>query len=226
MGREWTIERVEGRAAEHLGRETVAGRLVRWVELTRPAVVLGSAQPEGTVDAARAVAAGIDVARRPSGGGAVLVTPGDALWAEVFLPAGDPLWSDDVRVAFHWLGRVWAGALGRLGLGAGWHDGPLLTSPWSRLVCFAGLGPGEVRVEGRKVVGLSQRRTRTHARFQCCALLRWDPAGLLGLLTGPFPDGARPSDLDGMAAGVGPQRAGDLVAAFEDEIGLTPSAAS
>ena len=51
-------------------------------------------------------------------------------------------------------------------------------------VCFAGLGPGEVTVDGRKVVGISQRRTRAWARFQCAALGRWDPAALAELLVG------------------------------------------
>jgi lipoate-protein ligase A len=55
-------------------------------------------------------------------------------------------------------------------------------APWSEWVCFAGLGPGEVTVEGRKVVGLSQRRTREAALFQCCAARRWEPARLLELL--------------------------------------------
>lgn len=214
MGRGWAIERVRGRAADHLGPESPPGRLLRWVEVTRPAVVLGSSQAETTVDAERAAAAGVDVIRRPSGGGAVLLVPGEALWAEIFLPAGDHLWSDDVRVAFHWLGQAWAEALGCLGLAAAWHDGPLLRTPWSKLVCFAGLGPGEVQVNGQKVVGLSQRRTRTHARFQCCALLRWDPRALIGLLTGPFPGGAQPSDLTGAATGIGRERAEPLAGAF------------
>ena len=51
-------------------------------------------------------------------------------------------------------------------------------------MCFAGIGPGEVTVDGRKVVGLAQRRTRAGALFQCAALLRWDPkemARLAGL---------------------------------------------
>ena len=38
-------------------------------------------------------------------------------------------------------------------------------------------GPGEVTVAGRKVVGITQRRTRAAARFQCAALGRWDPDG-------------------------------------------------
>ena len=59
------------------------------------------------------------------------------------------------------------------------HRGGLVATPWSRQVCFAGLGPGEVTVAGRKVVGVAQRRTRHGARFQVAALLRWDPAALV-----------------------------------------------
>jgi hypothetical protein len=60
----------------------------------------------------------------------------------------------------------------------------MVPSAWSRVVCFAGLGPGEVvDATGFKVVGVSQRRTRAIARFQCALPLRWDPARLSGLLT-------------------------------------------
>jgi lipoate-protein ligase A len=42
-----------------------------------------------------------------------------------------------------------------------------------------------VTVDGAKVVGLCQRRTRAGALFQCAALLRWDPARLVDLLDLP-----------------------------------------
>jgi hypothetical protein len=37
------------------------------------------------------------------------------------------------------------------------------------------------------VVGISQRRTRGWARFQCAAYLRWDPGALVALLAPPRP---------------------------------------
>lgn len=155
---------------------------MRVFEVDRPALVLGSTQPEAVVDAARAAATGIDVVRRPTGGGAVLVRPGELLWVDVWVPAGDRLWEDDVGRSSHWLGQAWVDALSGAGFDGAWHDGPLVRSRWSDLVCFAGLGPGEVTVGGRKVVGISQRRTREGARFQCAALLEWDPGALLDLL--------------------------------------------
>ena len=55
------------------------------------------------------------------------------------------------------------------------------------MVCFDGLGPGEVTSRGAKVVGVSQRRTRLAARFQTSLYLRHDPVRLVALLAAPRP---------------------------------------
>lgn len=173
-----------------------------WVcDATGPALVLGSAQREDRVDRSACAAAGVDVVRRRSGGGAVLVIPGEVLWVDLVLPVGDVLWQDDVGRAFHWVGEAWVAALGDLGVSAEVHRGPLVRSPWSAEVCFAGLGAGEVTVAGRKVVGISQRRTRAASRFQCAALARWDAVAVVSLLGLP-PQAAE--DVRGAATGVGP----------------------
>lgn len=140
------------------------------LEPTSTAVVLGSTQP------ASVLVSGTPAVRRRSGGGAVLMEPGGLVWVDVFVPAGDPLWEADVGRAFAWLGDAWAGAIGA---DATVHAGPLVTTPWSRLVCFAGLGPGEVTVADAKVVGMAQRRTRAGALFQCAALREWRPERLV-----------------------------------------------
>jgi lipoate-protein ligase A len=192
----WGVERVRGTAAEVHARELPDRfeRTLRFVDVTESALVLGSTQP--AIDALD-----IDVVRRRSGGGAVLVGPGEVLWADVFVPADDPLWDQDVGVAFHWLGRTWTTALRSLGVeSARSHEGPMVCTAWCRHVCFAGIGPGEVTVDDRKVVGIAQRRTRAGSLFQCAALLRWDPvrmASAVGLdgegarelahLAGPLP---------------------------------------
>lgn len=200
----WSVTRLEGTAATFHGRDVAdtSGRRV-WVhDLTAPALVLGSTQTPDVVHRAAVEAAGIEVVRRRSGGGAVLVEPGGVVWVDVVVPAGDPLWDDDVGRAFAWLGEAWAAALARVGVpGAAVHRGGLVTTPWSRLVCFGGLGPGEVAVAGAKVVGLAQRRTRDAAWFQGAALLRWQPRDLLELLalTGEQRDRAQ-ADLDARAA--------------------------
>jgi lipoate-protein ligase A len=184
---------------------------VRLHHVARPALVLGSTQPESHVDHAAVTAAGVDLVRRRSGGGAVLLVPGDVVWVDVVVPAADALWRDDVGTAFEWLGEVWVRTLASVGAGgASAHRGRLVRTQWSDRVCFAGLGPGEVTRHGAKVVGISQRRTRHAARFQCAALLRWDAAALAPLLR---LDDADVAALAPLAAGI-TASAGDLVDAF------------
>jgi len=176
----WRVERRSLSAADFhaLDVPDPAHRAVWVADPTEPALVLGSTQPDTDVRPG----ATIEVVRRRSGGGAVLVVPGDVLWVDVIVPAGGALWDDDVGRAAHWVGDAWAAALAELDVAAEVHKGPLVRTRWSDAVCFAGLGPGEVTLQGRKVVGISQRRTRGSARFQCAALGRWDPDALANLL--------------------------------------------
>jgi lipoate-protein ligase A len=209
----WTVEEHTGAAADFHAREVVepAVRSVWWLSVDRPALVLGSAQRTETADADALAAAGVELVRRRSGGGAVLLVPGQVVWVDVVVPRGDGLWDDDVGRAAHWLGAAWAAALASCGVaGAEVHRGPLLRTAWSGLVCFAGVGPGEVTVAGQKLVGISQRRTRGWARFQCAAYLRWDPAALAALLAPPRPTVA---ELAGLVRPVGVSEA-DLRSAF------------
>ncbi len=152
-----------------------ARRGVRIHRADRPALVLGSAQPQQAADTGAAEAAGVDVVRRRSGGGAVLLQPARHVWVDFFVPAHDPLWSDDVGRAVGWVGEVWAEAVASLaacGRGApAVHAGRLVADRWGRIACFAGRGPGEVFVSQRKLVGVSQRRNRLRARIQTVARL-------------------------------------------------------
>lgn len=185
----------------------VAGQVrSREIWVMRPAsgaVVLGSGQRPGAVDATAARRRGLTVLRRRSGGGVVLVSPADLLWVDVVVPRDDPLWHPDTGRSFLWLGDLWRRALGRSGVAAEAHEGRYEPGAWGSLVCFAGRGPGEVFVAGRKVIGLSQRRTASGARFQCGVLLRWDPAALADLLVLPAEQReALERDLAACAAGI------------------------
>jgi lipoate-protein ligase A len=185
-----------------------------------PALVLGSTQPDVPFR-------GVPVVRRRSGGGAVLVGPGLVAWVDVFVPAGHPLWEDDVGRAFWWLGEAWAGALSALGVASGValpaapvvHQNGLVVTPWSRDVCFAGLGPGEVTVDGGKSVGMAQRRSREGALFQCALALSWDPARYAQLLA-LGPDAAE--DLQPMVHAVGPVGQDDCTMALLDHFPSSP----
>ncbi len=195
-------------------------RVVRVLHPTDRAVVLGSAQPESDVNLDAARSAGTGVVRRRSGGGAVLVGPGLIAWVDVVVPAEDDLWEADVGHAFWWLGLAWVFALGEAGVpGAEMWSGGLVRSRWSGRVCFAGVGPGEVVIGGRKVVGMSQRRTRRGALFQCAVPVLWDPASLLDLLAlNAAERAAGTADLASAALGIGSAVAAPLVAALIDRL--------
>ena len=186
-------------AAEFHHREVPSGDdvLLWWFDPVAPAVVLGSTQSEELLDRDLCRARGVDVVKRHSGGGLVLVSPRHTLWADVIVPSGHPAWRADVGRASEWMGEVWRDALTRSsdgidGSALTLHRGAYESSTWSKLVCFAGRGPGELFDDrGRKVVGISQRRTRSWTRFQCALSLRWEPSMFVDLLV----DGPRQTEV-------------------------------
>lgn len=186
--------------------EPGCGRVLCRCEVTgTAALVLGSAQPQDDVDGGAAARAGVEVVRRNSGGGAVLVAPGAQLWIDAWVPRDDELWEDDVVRAAWWFGDAWAAALAALGAGGAMvHRAPVRRGAWTSRVCFAGLGPGEVSIAGRKVVGMSSRRTRAGVRISAAAPWRWDPATLLSLLVvGDEEHDGGIAELAGAAQGLG-----------------------
>ena len=226
----WKLEHHHGSAAELVAvADGMQGgpRRVLVMEPDPGALVLGSTQSAS----APAHVSGIDVVRRRSGGGAVLLGPGDQCWVEVWVPRDDPLWVDDTGGSFLWLGEVWRAALGECGVASEVWSGPLHTGSWGTAVCFAGIGPGEVTSGGAKMVGISQRRSRRGARFSAAALVRFDPTELLEILemtglVGPGTIDERVvAELSDAAAGTG-VRSDALAAAFLRNLPVdcTPSA--
>lgn len=196
------VERFSGSAGDFHSKDVPAhesGRVeahVWWFEPTREAVVLGSTQDSQLLDVDRCARLGVDVVRRRSGGGLVLLSSEGTMWLDVVLPAEHPLWVDDVTASSLWLGEIWMSALEAAGVGPlEQHRNGLVRTDLGDLICFAGRGPGEVfigsptipgsHVSGSKVVGISQRRTRAFARFQCAVSIRWDPERLVALLRDP-----------------------------------------
>lgn len=182
----WAIEHRRAGAASLHAFEPPDGTTPTLVvaDVDAPALVLGSTQSGDVVDAARVEAAGLAVVRRRSGGSSVVVAPEAQTWVDVWIPRGHDLWLDDVVAAALPIGDAWARVMADLGFaGPAVHRGGLVPTRWSHLVCFAGQGPGEVLTEdGRKLVGLSQRRTREWMRVQTMVHRRWDPTlALTGL---------------------------------------------
>jgi lipoate-protein ligase A len=155
-------------------------------ELTRSVVVLGGSQSSDVLEPARS--SELALRRRRGGGGLVLLQPGD-VWVDWWIPADDERWSKDVHVSSIRCGAIWRDVLAPLVQEeVTVHEGPLEGDVAHRVVCFAGKGPGEVFVGGRKAVGVTQWRVRegiflstvlhAHDSHDVLALLRTIPPGL------------------------------------------------
>jgi len=183
------LHKREGTAAELHHNVLPVERGVWLLTPTRPAIVLGSSQKDEDVDHAFCAANGIDVVRRRSGGGAVYVHPTESLWIDIVVPRGDALWNDDIGKSMWWIGDWWVALLADAGVvSAQVHRGAFERNDWSDIVCFAGKGSGEVFPQEshaqQKIVGISQRRTRDYARFQCIAYFQWNAALHAAMLPG------------------------------------------
>ncbi|MFV0258348.1 MAG: lipoyl protein ligase domain-containing protein [Acidimicrobiales bacterium] len=232
----WTVTTTTGTAADlHDRAEPEPADHRVWIHtITAPALVLGSTQDATVVDRRAATAHGVEICRRRTGGGLVDLVPGRHCWIDVIIPATSPWWEADVGRAFHWLGEVWARTVADLVTAdhqvTVHRDRPRRREA-GRVICFAGVGAGEVilrpatldlpphptppprptlpvgaKVVGAKVVGLSQRRWRTGARFQGALLWDWTPELLASYLhpAALATDGIRLDQLAiGLPAGAG-----------------------
>ncbi len=167
-------------ATQHHGKDLPSERSIWDVHLTQTAIVLGSRQHESLLNVELCMRDSIEIVKRRSGGGIVFLEPNKHVWLDVVISRDDELWNDDVAKASWWLGEVWINTLNELGLeNLSVHHEPLQSDAWGDLLCFAGIGPGEVVLNNSdgvsKVVGISQRRTRDSARFQCTLYMEWNP---------------------------------------------------
>jgi lipoate---protein ligase len=181
----WTIvHRVAGPSELVLAQpDTHDGRLASFCRPTARAVVIGSTQSLAEIDDERRKRLGYELLRRRSGGGAVIVAPAAQAWVDLFVPRDDPLHEDDVGRAAQWVADLWSEVLEVTAAG-GVIEPIRAYAPtrYSRAVCFSGLGPGEVAIDGRKVVGVSQRRGRSGAWFFTMVLCTNDQRALSELL--------------------------------------------
>ncbi|MCL4448855.1 MAG: hypothetical protein M1483_03110 [Actinobacteria bacterium] len=165
-------------------------------------LILGHNSAIALVNRTRAADLHVDVVRRATGGGAVLVSPNTLLWIDFWIPIGDPLWRSDVMEAFSWLSELWMCVLDQAGVyKVQVHRGKPVKTAWSDSICFAGISWGEIKVAERKAVGISARRTKAGALFQCGALWLLEAEKLLDLLyvdkdicSDRFPSGCACSD--------------------------------
>lgn len=192
----WKLYNVKYSASEMHAKDLQAERGIWNVSIPDNALVLGSSQNEDVVDLGACAQTNVAVVRRRTGGGAVYLAVAEHLWVDVVIPRGDVLWNDDVVVSPQWLGDAWSRVLASFGMsGLSVHRRASEPATWSKLVCFAGVGSGEVLINDRKVVGISQRRTREAARFQCFIHRCWTPEKFVPLLAMPRPSVAEIRDL-------------------------------
>ena len=182
------VQESVGDAGEFHSAEPQPERSATFHMVSTRTLVLGSAQRDSDVDHRVATTLGTSVVRRRSGGGAVLLLPGEFVWLDLAIPATDSLWVDDVGRAMEWVGDLWQRALSDVDMATEvCRVSSSNGAQWSRQVCFAGVGRGEVVQGERKVVGVSQRRTRATARFQSLCHLRWRPEFVAAFVASPRP---------------------------------------
>lgn len=170
----WRRHHWRGSAADFHARDLPVERAVWWCDVDSPALIVGSSQSVDMVSDACATEQGFDVVRRRSGGGMVFVHPSDSVWFDITITRNDPLWTDDVSTSMLWLGDVCVSALSPWVQSGVWTD-RFNAGDFGKDICFASAAPGEVFADGMKLVGISQRRTREGARFQCVLYREWNP---------------------------------------------------
>ena len=171
---EWGRHDWTGTAADFHAMELPYERALWWCNVETPTVILGSTQSIDDVNQKSADESGVLVSRRRSGGGAVFVHPSDSVWIDITISRDDPLWKDDVAQSMLWLGELFVEALSPWVRADVYRDS-FSTGVDGRVVCFASSSPGEVFVGANKLVGISQRRGREGARFQCVLYRHWRP---------------------------------------------------
>jgi len=169
----WNQHHWRGTAGDFHALDPVGERALWWCDVTRAALIVGSSQSVELVDGDCALQQNIDVVRRRSGGGLVYVHPAESVWIDITIPKDDPLWTDDVSSSMLWLGDVFVRAFSPW-VDATCFQGAFVPGEFGRDVCFASHSPGEVFVGDHKLVGISQRRTREGARFQCVMYRSWN----------------------------------------------------
>lgn len=136
--------------------EPVQAPQLRFWRYAQPGIVLGASQSSLLPQVA---APGLETVVRGSGGSAVLAGPW-MLSVSAVLPAEHACARGGPMPAYEWLGRHCASAMRELGVGLARATPDKRDAGDLRWACFAGLSPWEVTVDGRKLVGLAQRRRR------------------------------------------------------------------
>ena len=174
---DWTLQEVclQGQEISDLWTIKDSKRLVRRVTSKHNVLILGSSQSRESVDLNQCAKWRVDVINRRTGGGSIFLTPTNLLWVDFIITRGDVLWDDDIHRSSLWVANTWKVALEAL------ISTPLTIasqvsqkSDLEKSFCFAGTSIGELVFESRKLVGISQRRTRDKCIFSTGIYVTYD----------------------------------------------------
>jgi lipoate-protein ligase A len=177
-------------------------------------IVLGGHEPVALLDERAIAERGAVVRRRRGGGGAVHLEPG-ACWVEMWLPAGTIDEQHDLRATAHQVGGWWREALRSCGVVAEVHRDEMIAAEQGAIACFAGLGPGELTVAGRKLVGVSQWRSKDGVLVSS-VVARRAPLSLAAHLADRGRAVPRLAEATSLAETAGPVAGRELASAFKE----------
>jgi lipoate-protein ligase A len=148
---------------------------------TPPAISLGRSQRQGLrLDSKKCSRAGVDVVVRPSGGRAVL--HGDDVTYSAVFPADGILGAGGIGATYKRLAGLLLRALRSLGIEADLARSRASDETQAALPCFTAAARNEILVEGRKLIGSAQRRTRSAVLQHGAILVRGNQAALASLV--------------------------------------------
>lgn len=169
-------------------------RLYGW---TPACVSLGYVQPEADVDLDAVRDLGLDLVRRPTGGGAILHAEDEVTYSVVLPRALAPA---DLFASYRYVAQGVVNALARFGLQGEFLEGHSGRDP----LCYLREEGVSVGVGGRKISGGAQKRTKTHLLQHGTLLVSSDlernarifrlaPARIAGHVTSLHDQGLAPS---------------------------------
>jgi lipoate-protein ligase A len=167
--------RRDARLLERLGGDEFGAHepVLRLFRFAPPGITLGRSQrPERVLDLEACGRDGVSWAVRPTGGRAIFH---DQEWTfSLAARLDDPDWGGSLVQAFARISDVIAASLARLGVPVSHATGETRVRSaraTSNAACFATSAGHEILVEGRKLVGIAQRRTQAALLHQGSVLL-------------------------------------------------------
>ncbi len=147
------------------------------VRASGPLIVFGKNQKVEDIDILKARKLGFRLARRDGGGSAVIVEPGKFLWFELTYWKENKI-LENPATELNEMGGIFLEAMemalplakGRMKVNEKRNDAPNSWPQW----CFSSIGPGEIALDKKKVLGMALFRNRAGSTYFVGIPLFWD----------------------------------------------------